>query len=258
MVANTLLDYLQTREGEVADFGRLIYCAQPLSKYFQNLTVDDETKDKCNGYTRARRRKGIGDGTIRRELGMLISALRNDNAKRRIDKVPMVWRPDEPPENDRYFTRSEMAQVLNAVRLGAQKDKRRNLRLFTLMAIYLGAPKSHILKLKWSDIDLVDGWITFPKTRSKKGTPHRLPISKGRPNLLWWLRRQQQIATTPYVIEYRGKPVKDLKRSFANAIERSDIDKGRIHDLRHTCASWLYNKGEGLDGVGQILGHKDP
>ena len=26
-----------------------------------------------------------------------------------------VWRPDEPPENERFFTRSEMAQVLNAI-----------------------------------------------------------------------------------------------------------------------------------------------
>jgi site-specific recombinase XerD len=31
-----------------------------------------------------------------------------------------------------------------------------------------------------------------------------------------------------------------------------------IHDLRHTCASWLYNNGAGLDGVVKWLGHKDP
>ena len=31
-----------------------------------------------------------------------------------------------------------------------------------------------------------------------------------------------------------------------------------ILDLRHTCASWLYNNGAGLDGVAKWLGHKDP
>ena len=78
-IAETLLNYLQAREGEVADFDRLKYCAKPLAKYLHGLTVDDITKDICHGYTRARRRKSIGDGTIRRKLGLLISALRNDN-----------------------------------------------------------------------------------------------------------------------------------------------------------------------------------
>ncbi len=169
--------------------------------------------------------------------------------------MPTVWRPDEPPANERFFTRSEMAQVLNAVRRGGQNNKRRHLQIFTLIAIYLGARKTHILTLKWRNLDLEGGWVTWPPTRSKKGKPRRQPIP---PNLLWWLRWQQQIATTPYVVEYKGRPVKNVKRSFANAIERSGIDKGRIHDLRHTCASWLYNNGAGLDGVGKWLGHKDP
>ena len=176
LITEMLLDYLQAREGEVKDFERLVYCVKPLSIYFENLTVFDITKDKCNGYTRARRRKGIGDGTIRRELGCLISALKNDEDNRRIDFVPKIWRPEEPPENDRVFTRSEMAQILNAARLGAQNYKRRHLRLFTLMAIYLGARKTHILKLRWADIDLVDGWVTWPKTNSKKSTPRRQKV----------------------------------------------------------------------------------
>ena len=90
LISEMLLDYLQAREGEVKDFERLVYCVKPLSIYFENLTVFDITKDKCNGYTRARRRKGIGDGTIRRELGCLISALKNDEDNRRIDFVLTV------------------------------------------------------------------------------------------------------------------------------------------------------------------------
>ena len=85
--------------------------------------------------------------------------------------------------------------------------------------------------------------------------PRRQPIP---PNLLWWLRRQQQRATTSYVIEYQGRPIKNVKRSFASAINRSGIDTGRIHDLRHSCASWLLQGGAGLEGVGKWLGHKDP
>ena len=49
-----------------------------------------------------------------------------------------------------------------------------------------------------------------------------------------------------------------MKRSFAGAVERSGVEKGRIHDLCHTCASWLYNNGKEMDGVDEWLGHKDP
>ena len=49
-----------------------------------------------------------------------------------------------------------------------------------------------------------------------------------------------------------------MKRSFAGTIERSGVEKGRIHDLRHTCGSWIYNNGGGLEMVKETLGHKDP
>ncbi len=239
--------------GWIPDF-RLTSRASEGSGY-HDRTLDDITKNACQGYTRARRRKGIGDGTIRRELGTLISALHNDKDNKRIDHVPTVWRPKPPAANERYFSRSEIAMVLNAVRQGYQSKKRKHLVLFTLIAIYLGARKSHILKLRWIDVDLVNGWVKWPQSNSKKAAPRRQPIPR---NLLWWLRRHQQRATSSYVIEYQGRPIKNVRRSFANAINRSGIDTGRIHDLRHSCASWLLQGGAGLEGVGKWLGHKDP
>ena len=49
-----------------------------------------------------------------------------------------------------------------------------------------------------------------------------------------------------------------LHKEFSVAREKAGLPHVRIHDLRHTCASWLINKGVDLYTVGKILGHASP
>lgn len=46
-----------------------------------------------------------------------------------------------------------------------------------------------------------------------------------------------------------------FRRAWTSACTLSKIGPTRIHDLRHTCASWLLQSGMSLAEVGQILGH---
>lgn len=45
---------------------------------------------------------------------------------------------------------------------------------------------------------------------------------------------------------------------FLTARKDAKLTNVRIHDLRHTCASWLINAGVDLYTVGRILGHASP
>ena len=49
-----------------------------------------------------------------------------------------------------------------------------------------------------------------------------------------------------------------FERGHICVLNRSGVDEVRIHRLRHTCSSWLYNGRAGLDGVSKWLDHKDP
>lgn len=45
---------------------------------------------------------------------------------------------------------------------------------------------------------------------------------------------------------------------FRPAVEAAEIGHVRIHDLRHTYASWLAQEGVDLSEIGKMLGHRNP
>lgn len=53
----------------------------------------------------------------------------------------------------------------------------------------------------------------------------------------------------------KGKPLKDIKRSFQTALKQAGIKDFRFHDLRHTSTSHLLMRGALLKTVQEHLGH---
>jgi integrase len=72
------------------------------------------------------------------------------------------------------------------------------------------------------------------------------------------LEKAREAAQTPYVVEYAGEPVLDIKKGFAGAARRAGLDGVVPHDLRHSAAVWMVEDGVSIDEVAQYLGHTDP
>ena len=57
--------------------------------------------------------------------------------------------------------------------------------------------------------------------------------------------------------EKKPLPSTTVDRKFQRAIEKAGVKRIRVHDLRHSCASYLLSELISIVGVSRYLGHKD-
>jgi len=127
------------------------------------------------------------------------------------------------------------------------------LRPIVLCGIYTGLRATPIRELKWEQVDLRNGLIWVPITKSKR--PLEIPID---PILATTLRALKKRATCDYVfIKEDGSRYKDWRRAFARAKKDSGIPSGfRFHDLRHTFGTWLTDAEVHPYAIQDLMGHR--
>jgi integrase len=111
-----------------------------------------------------------------------------------------------------------------------------------------------VLTARWKDLDLERRiWtVEFNKT----GTTRYIPISDG---LLEMLSAVEQLRIPGCEWLFPNpktlKPYNNIFNSWDVARKRAGMPELRLHDLRHSFASFLINSGRSLYEVQNILGH---
>jgi site-specific recombinase XerD len=68
--------------------------------------------------------------------------------------------------------------------------------------------------------------------------------------------RSEHCPASPWVFAHKdGSRIEAVHHGFSSLCKRVGIEDFRIHDLRHTCASWLVSAGIPLREVQELLGH---
>jgi len=159
-------------------------------------------------------------------------------AIREAETVGIRWNPD-PARKIKHAPRPENRHVIISPFAGAA------IRLL----LFTGCRLGEILNLKWTQIDFERGFLFLPD--SKTG---RKPVVLNAPALaiLTDLSRESD-----YVIagDEPGKPRYDLKKPWRLIRRHTGLDGLRLHDLRHTHASFGVAAGFGLPIIGKLLGH---
>ncbi len=156
----------------------------------------------------------------------------------------------KPVQNarDRFLTPEESERLRRA----AAKSDNPQLQHIVGLLLLTGARKRELLDAQWSHFDLDRrSWLV---PLSKSGKSRRIPLSSAALGIIQQLPR---IKGCPWVVANlkTRKPFVTLKTGWSRAIRDARLPGLRIHDLRHSAASFMISSGVPIYTVGQVLGH---
>ena len=174
--------------------------------------------------------------------------MRPDNPVIGVERIP-------EPKRERFLSQPELRRLLDALVTEEDAQAADAIRLLLLT----GARSAEVLGAEWDQIDLAEGLWIKPHTMTKQAEEHRLPLSDEAVALLASIRETAP-AKARYVFPGNSpfKPRHSIRHAWDRIRQAADLGDMRIHDLRHSHASFLVNAGFSLLVIGGLLGHKTP
>jgi integrase len=262
-LADVLKIYDADKGGENNPDKNLAGHIERLNEYWGGKKLIEVNPSTCRAYVNSR----PGQGGARRDLEVLRAAINNHSHQNLHYGTVNVTLPQKGEARQEWLTRSQAAAVIWAawryreiqtIHRGPNKGKQivtdkkplQHVARFLLIGCYTGTRAGAIAtaspkKLPGkSFVDLVAG-LFHRLAIGKQATKKRQPTAPLPGRLLTHMRRWVRLGIVKEnFVEYRGQPVKSVKKGFASAVRLAKIEvKTTPHTLRHTAATWLMQEG---------------
>lgn len=252
LIEKFLLWYKETRR--VSSYRRYREISNVIIKFFKPYCpVSKIDLVSVENYKIWRQRQGVSLVTINKELRFLSTLINKAVEFKWIQNHELYRRPilirGVKSERLRYLSEKEERRLLKAIKNPLLKD-------IVIFALNTGLRKSEILNLKWDEVDLRLKCIILGSEKTKSKRKHILPLNQKALKVIK-RRLKEKRKGCPYVFHRSGKEIKCFKEAFKNALKRAKIKDFHFHDLRHTFASRLVQKGVDLYVVKHLLNHAD-
>lgn len=140
-----------------------------------------------------------------------------------------------------------------------------------LIALYYGLRRSEVIGLRWSAIDFERNEMRIEHTVVKNLTIEakdstKTDLSRATFELIPEVRKvllelkEKRPANTEYIFVWEdGRSIRPdyVTKAFRNHLKNCGLPKMRFHDLRHSTASILFDRGMSLEDVKNWLRHSD-
>jgi integrase len=207
--------------------------------------------------------------------------------KLRLDNPARGVRRNREHARTRYLSQPELARLMAALAEHPSRDGANVIRLLALT----GARRAEILRSEWSHFDFGRGEWVKPAEITKSNREHRVPLSAAAKALLVDMKaeaergdeealriertapqerhtKRRQIMLnaaakararkrSPFLFPggADGAPLMNVRRVWEDVCKTAELESLRLHDLRHSFASYLVSSGLNLPIVGALLGH---
>ena len=213
------------------------------------------TLEDMDAFLKVQHERGVGTSTANRRIGLLRTALSRAVRWGLLSTTPLAGlrltaqprqTPDPPTVHEaKLIYEAASEHVKRVVLLGLATGAR------------IGP--SELFRLRWSDVDLEHAVLRMPQAaKGARAEGRAVPI---RQDILGQLRAwaaQDAAIQCPWVVHYKGRPVRNISHAWHKALQRAGIERRiRPYDLRHAFASHALDAGADLKSVADIMGHAD-
>lgn len=213
--------------------------------------LDEITNHEIADVIRHMRDVGYAPGTTNRALILLrfVFNLANkwgipgakNNPTGGLTTAPDVYR-------ERFLTTEEARRLLSAIETDENRVAARAIKLLLLT----GARRNEITYAKWEYVNWDQRTLLVP--RSKSGRARSIRLNSAALEVLRSIPPKDDNAFI-FPSPGTGRPSSSLHFPWSRIRRRAGLIDVRLHDLRHSYASFLVNKGVSLYIVQGLLGH---
>lgn len=217
------------------------------------LRLDEITQQEISKWL-AEKRQTLAPATVEKlrvTMGRSFELARQWNIPgAEINPVRAVPRFRFDNARERYLSKAEAQRLLTACKASPNSQ----LWAIVSLLLYTGARRTELLRAKWEHVNLDQRFWLIPD--SKTGKSRRVPMSGPAIDVINGLVR---FPGCPWLLPNPDTklPYNTIKRAWTTARDEAKLPGLRLHDLRHSAASFMANGGVDLFTIGRILGHAD-
>ncbi len=175
---------------------------------------------------------------------------------------------------ERFLKPEEVPQFFAALATDAEATGTTLWRDFFMLALFTGARRGNLMRMRWDDLDLGRAVWTIPGDTTKTGQTYVLALPRVAVDLLRSRKAQAEAAhaealqkaarrgeekpkASPWVFPGRDpeRHMVEPKAAWQRIRAAAGLPDLRIHDLRRTLGSWQAAAGASLPIIGRSLGH---
>ncbi len=240
--AEALIAYLRDRDVGATD----ALVLQHLNDWFGGRSLGDIDQEAVDAYIAAKM-PDAAPATKIRSVYTPLSAVLNDAAARGWCEKPAFRRPKPPRGKTRWLTYDEADRLID--------HAADHLKPLLVFLFHTGARIGEAIGLDWRDVDLTRGTAAFLDTKNgeARGVPLHERVVVALANLP---HREGPVFRKPDGKPYSEYAHSPIRTAFKAACRRAGIEGFRVHDTRHTFASWYVMAGGDLRSLAELLGHK--
>ena len=224
-----------------------VHVLRPLGPLF----LDEITTEHIINIVATMRSNNYAPGTIGRViviLRYLFNLARKWNVLRG-NENPAVGIPVPPDvQRNRFLDKSEIERLVEVL----VRDENQVAAKAIMLLLLTGARRNEITHACWEHVNLKSSTLFVPL--SKSGRSRYVFLDAAAIDVL---RSVPRLSGNPYVFPspVTGRPCASLHFPWHRIRTEAGLSDVRLHDLRHTFASVLINKGKRLYTVQRLLGH---